>query len=184
MNNKLSFLKVYLSPFKAITPKFYFGKVLYGTPVFLPRVWKKYTPAKAILKAREPHTNYMKDWTFGNKYDYYLKCTYSVPKKIGFDFVPLWWKTKWSSTDFRFEFSPLWSFVFFGWQAAIIWVAPHTSHYWESWLCYEYATDKTKTVRERLEEAKEINPNIWTTYRDGKKETVNYWTKVLKKKWL
>ena len=39
-----------------------------------------------------------------------------VPKKIGFDSVRLGWKTKWRDDDYRFEWAPIWSFVFFKWQ--------------------------------------------------------------------
>lgn len=180
MKNTFTFLKIYFSPFKIITPRFYFGKVAVGTPIFLPRRWKKYTPKEAIEKSVKEHSNYMKDWSFEKKYDYYIGCTYSVPKKIGFDFAPLYWKTKWTDKDYRFEHPPVWSFVFFGFQAAIIWAAPHDSHYWEAWLAYEYSTDKNKSVEERLIEAQKVLPNVWTTYREGKKETVNYWNLILR----
>ncbi len=37
----------------------------------------------------------------------------------------------------------------------------------------------------RIKIAREINPEIWTTSRgEGKKETICYWDKVLKDKWL
>lgn len=74
------------------------------------------------------------------------------PKKIGFDFVGLGYKTKWSSTDYRFEWAPLISFVFFKWQIAIIVQAPKKHHYWEVWLYYHY--DTKGAPKERIEQCK------------------------------
>ena len=79
------FLRAYNSPFKAPKLKWYCGKIALGTPYFFPRRWIKNPDKSGYLKA--------------------------VPKKIGFDFVPLGWKTKWDS--YRFEWSPMISFVFF-----------------------------------------------------------------------
>jgi hypothetical protein len=42
-----------------------------------------------------------------------------VPRRFGFDFVGLGFKTKWTNTDYRFEWSPIWSFVFWKWQIAV-----------------------------------------------------------------
>jgi len=52
---------------------------------------------------------------------------YSLPRKrFGFDFVDLGWKTKWDKDDFRFEWNPMISFVFWKWQVVslflIIWI--------------------------------------------------------------
>lgn len=82
---KFTFLKTYFSPFKTLKCKWYFGKVAVGTPLFYPRKWK--SSGDGMMKP--------------------------VPKRIGFDFVGLGWKTKWSEDDFRFEWAPVWSFVFF-----------------------------------------------------------------------
>lgn len=182
--NKFTFLKTYFSPFKPIKPKFHFGKVKIGVPIFYPRMWKKHTPKTASKKALEEPNNYMKDWSFRKKYDHYIKCQHAIPKKVGFDFVSLRWKTKWSNTDIRHETDPVWSFVFFGWQLAIVWSAPFHSHYWEAWLTYHYFTDKKFSVQERIKLAREITPNIWTSHYQGKKETIDYWTKILKNKYL
>jgi hypothetical protein len=65
-----------------------------------------------------------------------------VNKKIVFDFVGLGWKTKWSDTDFRFEWSPVASFVFFKWQIAVMVIPENQNHYWEAWLYYFKKTDK------------------------------------------
>ncbi|MCW1952811.1 MAG: hypothetical protein KIH80_001390 [Flavobacteriia bacterium] len=113
-----------------------------------------------------------------------LRSQKAVPKRIGFDFVRMGWKTKWTDTDYRFETGPIWSFVFFKWQIALTFPVEHTSHYWECWLYYTYNTDKTKSVKERIEEARKGFPCIWTTSRNGEKETVCYWDKILKEKYV
>ena len=152
--NRFSFLKAYNSPF--ITPKikFYFGKLQYGTPLFFPRKWVK------------------------SKKEGYLT---AVPKKIGLDFVGLGWKTKYDS--YRHEWNPIWSFVFFKWQFCIFFTVPHSSHYWESWLYFERNTDKSKSWKERITECKEKAPQIWTSYSKDKKETVDYYSLILKEKY-
>ena len=158
--NKFKFLKVFNSPFKRPKLKWYFGKITIGTPYFLPRKWVDNPDKPGYQKA--------------------------VPKKIGFDFVGLGYKTKWSDTDYRFEWGPLISFVFFKWQIAVMLKVPHPEHYWVCWLTYENDTDKDLLSTEaRIKIAKEINPEVWTSSKgDGKKETICYWDKVLKDKWL
>lgn len=107
-----------------------------------------------------------------------------VDKKVGFDFVPLRWKTKWTSEDFRFEYSPRWSFVFFGFQIAVVFKAAHEHHFWECWLYYRHATDKGKSTRERLKQAKEEFPQIWVSYKEGVESRTDYWKIILKRKYL
>jgi len=193
---KFEFLKVYNSPFKTIMPKLYIGKVAVGTPYFFPRNWVKATPErahKAVLDyiAREESYNKMNpdyarkirpyDEVFKEKMGY----DYAVDKKVGFDFVGLGWKTKWEWNDYRFEWNPVWSFVFFKWQIALIFAPKEDeNHYWECWLAYSRDTDKTKSTKERIEQAKKDFPCIWSSYKDGVKTTICYWDKVLKKKWL
>ena len=158
--NKFKFLKVFNSPFKRPKLKWYFGEVAIGTPYFHPRRWID-NPEKPGYKM-------------------------AVPKKIGFDFVGLGYKTKWDEHDYRFEWSPVWSFVFFKLQLAVTFEVPHPEHYWVCWLTYENDTDEDLLSTEaRIKIAKEINPEIWTSSRgEGKKETICYWDKVLKDKWL
>ena len=79
------FISYFNTPFVRPKLKFYIGKIAVGTPHFFPR--------KAIKDPDKPR---------------YLKF---IPKKIGFDIVSLGWKTKWS--QFRFEWAPVISFVFF-----------------------------------------------------------------------
>ena len=158
--NKFKFLKVFNSPFKRPKLKWYFGKIAIGTPYFFPRRWINHPYKPGYQKA--------------------------VPKKIGFDFVGLGYKTKWSDTDYRFEWGPLISFVFFKWQIAVMLKVPHPEHYWVCWLTYENDTDNDLLdTSTRIKIAKEINPEVWTSSKgDGKKETICYWDKVLKDKWL
>lgn len=150
---KLKWMKVYFSPFKPPIPKLYIGKLAIGTPYFFPRRWVKNKEKPGYLKA--------------------------IPKKLGFDFVELGWKTKYD--DFRFEWAPIWSFVFFKWQIAITFIAPHQDHFWECWLEYTHRTDSSKSNTKRIEEAKKNNPCIWTVHETGKrKKTVCYWDYILK----
>jgi hypothetical protein len=150
------YLRAYCSPFKPPRLSFYFGKIALGTPYFYPRNWVRSKEKEGYLTA--------------------------VPKKIGFDFVPLGWKTKYD--DYRFEFSPMISFVFLKWQIAVTFVAPYdVDHYWESWLYY---TRETKgNTAERVAQCRKEAPQTWTKYhQDEAKETTDYYNLILKKKWL
>lgn len=188
--NKFKFLKAYNSPFKRPKIKWYFGKIAIGTPYFYPRTWVKPTPKEALKYTTDKLSKLdidseKYDRVFTSHYTSILNSKISKPKKIGFDFVSLGYKTKWDDTDYRFEWSPVWSFVFFRWQIAVTFIAPHPDHYWACWLTYENNTDKNLPVEERIKIAKEINPEIWTSSRgEGKKETICYWDKVLKEKYL
>lgn len=157
--NKLSFLKALFSPFKPFKVKLYVGKTNIGVPYFFPRRWVKDKEKPGYSKA--------------------------VPLKVGFSYCGLGWKTKWSSTDYRFEWAPVLSFVFFGYQIALIVKAIEQHNYWEAWLYYERNTDKTKSKAERIKQCKEEFPQLWTrTYPDGRKVTINYYDVILKKKYL
>ena len=187
----LSWMKVYFSPFKPIIPRFYLGKTAISTPIFLPRKWVKATPKRA-LEATLKHIKETKEFnernpdykktvkSFGEIYDAKMKHTYAVPLKVGFSFCGLGFKTKWSSTDFRHEWNPIWSIVFFGYQIALIFRPENDCHYWESYLYYTYATDKSKSAKERIEQARKDFPNIWNTYSNGETTKINYWDVVLK----
>ena len=153
---KFTYLKAFCSPFKRPRLKWYFGKVKIGTPYFLPRRWVK-NPEKPGYQM-------------------------PVSKRIGFDFVDLGWKTKYE--QFRFEWAPLISFVFFGWQIAVIFKAEEMDHYWECWLAYELDTDHSLSKRERLNLARERHPCIWSSSSGETKTVTNYWNEVLKSKWV
>ena len=162
---RLKFLKTLVSPFKPFRLKFYYGKIAIGTPYFLPR--------RAVKNKNKPG---------------YLKF---IPRKFGFDFVSLGYKTKWSDTDYRFEWAPLLSFVCFGYQIAIMVNAPEQHHYWEAWLYYENQTDHRLPKWLRIRECRENFPKTYKIYHKSKKdwktesvEIVDYYTKILKPKYL
>lgn len=192
---QLSFIKALWSPFKPFKLKWYIGKIAVGTPYFYPRKWVKATPEmahKATMDYIEREENYnkmnpkyaRKIKPYDDIYQEMLRCEFAVPKKIGFDFIPLGWKTKYDS--YRFEWSPGLSFVFFGLQIAIKVVVPHPDQYWESWLYYELDTDKTKSKQERIAQCKKEAPQTWKTLGNDKKEDViiDYYDLILKKKYL
>lgn len=149
------FLSYFNTPFVRPKLKFYIGKVKIGTPYFLPR--------KTIKDPDNPG---------------YLKF---VPKKIGFDIVNLGWKTKFG--EFRFEWSPLISFVFFKWQIAIIISAIEENHYWESWLYYQYETDNNKSKFDRATQCQKEYQQIWKLSKNGVSTKVNFYDVILKKKY-
>lgn len=191
----LDFFRAYNSPFKPPSPKLYIGKVAIGTPYFLPRRWVKGTPTRALDAAvkyrkerkefNERNPEYARPIkSFREIYEDKLKCSYAVPKRFGFNYTGLGWKTKWKRDDYRFEWNPVFSFVFFKWQIAISFIAPEFHHYWECWLYYTRETDKTKSTKERLEQARKKYPCRWTRYVNGEEEMICYWDSILKNKWL
>lgn len=128
--NKLSFIKVLWSPFKPFKLKLYIGRIKVGVPYFYPRKWVKATTQlahKATMDHIKRERSYNKlNPKYARKIKPYeeiyaekMKYQYAIPKKIGFDFVGLGWKTKWEDTDYRWEWSPVLSFVFFGYQIAL-----------------------------------------------------------------
>jgi hypothetical protein len=192
------YLKAFFSPFKPLKPRFYIGETAIGTPYFYPRKWFKATPKlarEAALKeienverfnernAKNGYTQTIPEYE--KAYERALRCSYPKNKRLGFDFVELGWKTKWTNKDIRFEWAPIWSFVFFGYQIAITWKAPEQDHYWESWIYYEYHTDKTKSKTERIEQCKKEFPNTWIRHgKEGIPVETNYYDLILRKKYL
>ena len=123
--------------------------------------------------------------SFRDIYEDKMRCTYAVPKRFGFNYTGLGWKTKWQRDDYRFEWSPVISFVFFKWQIAITFVAPECHHYWECWLYYTRETKKiAKTTKGRLEIARKKFPCKWKSYKDGVETNICYWDVILKNKYL
>ena len=186
--NDLRFLKALNSPFKPFKVKLYAGKTRIGVPYFYPRKWVKLSEKEIEEKALEKYNKldqFQKDKVTLEQYKQYYRGTKkAIPKKIGFDFVGLGWKIKWSSTDYRFEWSPLISFVFFKWQIAIIVKVPEEHPYWESWLYYEYNTDKSKSQKERIEQCQKEFKQDWISYKNGIKTKTNYYKLILKKKYI
>jgi hypothetical protein len=191
----LKWLKVLNSPFKPFRVRFYAGKTQVGIPYFLPRKWVKGTPKlinEAILRHIEREERFNKSnpeyarkiKSFEELYNEYKNYSFPVPLTVGFSYCGLGWKTKWTSTDFRHEWNPVLSFVFFGYQIALTVYSPYHSHYWEPWLYYEYATDKTKSKRERIEQCRKEFNQTWTVSSMGKEEVVDYYQRILKTKYL
>jgi len=192
--NKFTYIKALWSPFKPFKLKWYVGKTAVGTPYFFPRKWVKATPEmarKATMDYVEREENYnkmnpdsaRKIRPYDEVYQENLRYQFAVPKKIGFDFVSLGWKTKYDS--YRYEWAPRVSFVFFGYQIAVIVSTPHADHYWESWLYYEFQTDKTKSKQERIAQCRKEAPQTWRTLgKDGKEDVItDYYDYILKDKY-
>jgi hypothetical protein len=182
----LRWIKALWSPFKPFKVKFYAGKLAIGTPYFFPRKWVKYTSIDAIKAAVEHKANKNKVQVSDKQlFEMYKKYSKAVPLKVGFDWCSLGYKTKWSDTDFRFEWNPVFTFVFFGYQLALTVYSPYHDHYWTSWLYYEYATDKTKSKRERVEQCRKELNQTWTSHKHNEQPlTTDYYTKILKLKYL
>jgi hypothetical protein len=155
---KFTWLKILNSPFKLPKLRWYFGKIAVGVPYFFPR--------KTVKSKTKPG---------------YLEFK---PLKIGFSSCGLGWKTKWEDTDYRYEWSPVLSFVFFRWQIACWPAVEHPDNYWTAWLCYERNTDKTKSTKERIKQCRELFPNIWRVHEKDSEYTVDYYNLILKRKYL
>ena len=200
LKEDLRFLKALWSPFKPFGLKVYAGKIAIGTPYFFPRRWRKLNEKEVIEKAKDMMEKQIKAATVATDVpqltlEQWIKKSRgfmtAVPRKFGFDFVRLGWKTKWSEDDYRFEWTPRLSFVFFKWQIVIIVEAPEQDHYWESWLYYEYNTDKRLPKWVRINQCKEKFPKTYkiyhkstTDWKTESEETVDYYTKILKPNYL
>lgn len=178
----------FTGPFKAPRLKWYVGKIALGTPYFYPRRWRNVTEKEAREYADEKFQKLInagkdpKQEIWDRFYKSSLRSQRPVPKKIGFDFVRMGWKTKWD--QYRFETGPIWSFVFFKWQIALTFPVDHMDHYWECWLYYTYDTDNTRSIKERIQEAREIYPCVWKTSKNGETKRICYWDRILKKKYV
>jgi len=197
MNYNLDWIRVYNSPFKVIIPKLYIGKVAIGVPYFFPRVWVKATPklaheaTKRHIEREESYNKLNPQYarkikSYNEIFEDKMDASYPVPKKIGFDFVSLGWKTKWKTKydSYRHEWNPIWSFVFFKWQIALIFSPKHDMHYWECWLYYDRETNKNNSPNLRIVQARKESPCVWTSTKDGVETRTDYWDLVLKKKYL
>ena len=184
----LRWVKALFSPFKPFKVSFYAGKTQVGVPYFLPRKWVPFTREDALEKATK--VSQMSGSIYFGKdpntiVDEFTRYTKAVPLKVGFSYCSLGWKTKWTSTDFRHEWNPILSFVFFGYQIVAIVYQKDSSHYWEAWLYYEYATDKTKSKRERVAQCRKEHNQTWTSHKQGEEPvTTDYYTKILRSKYL
>lgn len=195
---RFRWIKVLFSPFKPFKIRWYVGKIRVGTPYFLPRKWVKATP-KLATKAAFNDIKRATDWnnlnptstfqhkvkSFSEAYDEQMENKHSVPLKVGFSMCDLGWKTKWDQYDIRHEWNPVISFVCFGYQIAMTVCHKHDSHFWESWICYEYYSDKKQSKHERIAFCRKKCPQTWSRLRkDRTKETTDYWDLILKSKYL
>ena len=188
----LSFLDVLNSPFKGLKLKWYFGNIEHGTPYFLPRKWVKCNlddGLKAWNKLGERSQNaYLRSQTQQEWIEKYAK-NHTKPVQIkyfGFNFTTLGWKTKWDS--YCFEWLPSISLVLFGKQLFIE-IVPNIKTddsiiaidcYWEAWLNYKYKTDKSKSIKERIEELQKVYSCTWG---NSEKGYTNYYPIILKNKY-
>lgn len=165
---RFDFLEVLNSPFVGLRLKFYFGEIKQGVPYFLPRKWVK-------SKTKDG-------------------CLHPVSiTRFGLNVVSLGWKPKWD--DYRFEWSPMISVVFFGKQF-VIWFLPNIKTednllsidcYWEGWLTYKYRTSGTRFDRvKQLIEKYECTWVSTITGDDGikYKKYEDYMSHILKNKWV
>lgn len=179
------FLKVYFSPFKIIIPTFYIGKINYGVPFYFPRRWVKLSKKEILEKAKivvERGDVLYKDMSISKIAELFKGyCKVKGDKLIGFDFVGLGYKYKFE--QIRHEYNPIWSFVFFKWQIAILFIPEDDSQYWESWVYYEKHTDKSKSVEERIEQCRKEVPQTWRSWDNGEEKITDYYPLILKNKW-
>jgi hypothetical protein len=193
--SRFEWVKILNSPFKLPKVGFYMGKTQIGIPYFLPRKFVKATNRTATIAALEEIES-QKKWnesnpkyarkikSFEDLFNEKLNYRFAEPLTIGFSYCGLGYKTKWNDRDYRFEWNPVLSFVFFGYQIAITIYSPHHDHYWTSWLYYEYATDKSKSKRERIEQCKKEFGQKWVSSKDGKDMVVDYYECILKRKYI
>jgi len=193
--NRFSWLGILNSPFKPFKVGFYAGKIAVGVPYFFPRKWVKATPKTAAeaaareikeqIRWNELNPKYAREIKSANElYKEKLNYRFAEPLTIGFSYCGLGWKTKWNDKDYRHEWNPVLSFVFFGYQIALTFYSPHHDHYWTSWLYYKNNTDKTKSKRERIEQCKKEFGQKWVRSKDGKDEVVDYYECILKRKYI
>ena len=176
-------VKALNSPFKPFKVKLYVGKIRVGVPYFYPRKWVKFGE-EDIKRAMADYRSKKGLIQVSDKqlYDMYRNYTKAVDLKVGFSYCSLGWKTKYDS--YRHEWNPVLSFVFFGYQIALTFYSTYDCHYWEPWLYYEYETDRTKSKRERIDQCIKEAPETWNVTKNGVTETIDYYTLILKKKYL
>ena len=191
---RFRWLKALFSPFTPFKVKWYVGKTQVGVPYFYPRKWVKGNN-KLITAAVTSEIAAQKKWnelnptharkikSFEELFEEKKNYNFAVPLTVGFSMCGLGWKTKWDEYDFRHEWNPIISFVFFGYQIAVTFYHPHHSHYWESWLCYEYRSDKKKSKRKRIAFCRRKSPQTWSSGSGEDKVITDYWDLILKSKY-
>ena len=190
-------LKILNSPFMRPRVNVYAGKIALGTPYMLPRRWVKPSQQMAVDAARQRIADTERHNERNAKYGHPLKVRdldslteemkrsrFSVPKRLGFDFVGLGYKTKWSNTDYRFEWCPIWSFVIWKWQFALTFSGPNNqcnSNYWEAWLYYR--THTKGTIEERIAQCKKDFPQTYKIHSKNQVTHVDYYDFIFKDKY-
>jgi len=190
-------LKILNSPFVRPRVGIYAGKIAVGTPYFFPRRLVKPSTKQAEELAldriadaerfneRNANNEYRKRVpTIADARAEVMRGRIFVPKRIGFDFVGLGYKTKWSDTDYRFEWSPRWSFVIWKWQIAVTFSGPNNqcnSNYWEAWLYYQYNTKGTR--KERVAQCKKDFPQTYKIHSKNQITHVDYYDFIIKDKY-
>ena len=190
---RFRWLKVLNSPFKPFKVSMYVGKIQVGVPYFYPRKWVKGNN-RLITLAVTSEIAAQKKWnelnpndarkikSFEELFEEKKNYNFAVPLKVGFSYCSLGWKTKYD--NYRHEWNPILSFVFFGYQIALTFYSPYHDHYWTSWLFYKNDTDKTKSKMERVEQCRKEFPQIWTSSKNGVDEKIDYYDKILKRKYI
>jgi hypothetical protein len=106
-------------------------------------------------------------------------------KYFGFDYNSLGWKRKFS--DIRFEWSPSYSIILFGYQFNIT-IVPNINtdidHYWEAWIVYNYETDKNLSQKERLIKTFQKYSCTWSSYSNNDVVSTDNYLYILKKDWI
>lgn len=158
--NSLSFVGALFSPLRPFRLRLYFGKIRIGVPIFYPRRWVRNKDRPGYLSPVR-----IKLW--------------------GFSYCGLGYKTKWSDTDYRMEWSPKYSLVVLYRQICLIVDAPHASEYWEIWLYYRNNTDRSKSKLERIAQCRKEFPKTYIRYNsDGTKQEIDYYDLVLRKRYI
>lgn len=115
--------------FKRPVKKYYFGKIVYGTPYFFPRGFNK-----TIISKKRKYDRNKSFKLFGKE------CSIGRPFKIVR--TELGWKDKYNTP--RQEWVPQFLIFFFKWQFCIWWVAPDGDNdlYYEMLLWWKYYCDE------------------------------------------
>ena len=191
-----SFIWIYKTPFKKPKIKVYFGKIAKGTPYFLPRRLKRVNKKERLERAQNYYEIYLSNPSLKlNSKRKTIKdflppanAKVFVPRKFGFDLVPLGWKTKFD--DIRHEYNPAISFVAFKKQLHIQLYfgdsVVENDSYWEASLFYKYETPKKESKNFRLAYCVFNNSVTWSTGKGGGEEIkyFDYYTIFIKDKYF
>lgn len=191
---KHGWIRILFTPFVLPEVKFYIGKIAVGVPYFYPRKWVKFTHKdrhEAAIKELAKFNKYMEEnpdskipvKNYETLYNSYKNYTKPVYLKIGFSSCGLGYKTKWTDTDYRYEYGPVYSFVFFGYQIAIMIGHEHFDQYWCAWLYYLNHTDKKLSKEERIKQCIREYSVTYTVSNKAGERSINYYYNVLKPKY-